>query len=354
MHPRSRWTLPSCWAVAAPLALVACGGAATPAPATTANEAKAEPKAAVATKAPAVSSTASTTDEPKDDGLPPGILLVTAPDAGLNSGRVPVNPTTLDLSALPEAKLPKPLDAKDAPKTLPKGPEPKHIEIEKIDSGWRARGANGSAVYVVLKEKLGRIQIGTIDPNRNATDRVYRTCGDRYYENPMLTPARWQTLSLDGDKVKLTVVDAWFDAKSCQASIAKTTTIEPKPLLGTMLLAYRRSCDDCGPGGRVVFIAPPLSQVAASGLGGDSTVSHGAFTIVELPLRRGGAASFTGQVSSHQMKTWNETLRGDVEAESDDVMKSMGQGDLVLGAEIQQAVSDPKPIAITYATLFAQ
>lgn len=281
----------------------------------------------------------------KDEGLPPGVIrLARADRSDPGGGRLRVAPAPLDVASLPLFEVPEPLDAEGAPTALPESDGEPTLKIEKIDSGWRARGAEGSAVYVVLDAELGRLQIGAIAPDRNATDRVYRTCGDRYYQQTTLTPARWQTLTRDGDDTKLTVVDAWFDARSCKASVVRRTEIVPEPVLGFMLYAFRSSCDSCGAGERVTFVAPPLSQVAADGLGGEASVSHGSFSIVELPLRRGGAASFTGQVPAHALTTWAKALGVD---EPD-------QADVVMGAELQHAVGDDRPMGIAYATLMTR
>lgn len=290
--------------------------------------------------------TSSTSQEPAehaDHGLPPGVIRLSHDD-GDDLNRVRVAPTSLELAALPSVDVPEPLDAKDAPERLPPSKATPRLKIEKIDSGWRARGAEGSAVYVVLDAPLGRIQIGAIAPDRNATDRVYRTCGDRYYSKATLTPARWQTLTREGGVTKLTIVDAWFDAQSCEASVVRETEVAPKPVLGYMLYGFRSPCTSCGAGERVTFIAPPLGQVAADGVGGKATVSHGSFTLVELPLRRGGAASFTGQAAAHAMKTWAEALDVD-NATAVDVM---------MGAELQQAVGDDQPVGIAYGTILSR
>jgi len=347
---RPATTLIPLTAAALALGLTACGGAhpRAAAPSTQAPKASAPAEAATAeveVKKVATTKGAAASTRPHDDHLPPGVLRLDPEDRrDPNAGRVRVAPASLELSSLPIVEVPGPLEPEDAPDALPPSKGEVNLKIEKIDSGWRARGAEGSAVYVVLDDQLGRLQIGAIAPDRNATDRVYRTCGDRYYQKATLTPARWQTLTRKGGVTKLTIVDAWFDARSCEASVVRTTQVSPKPLLGYMLYGYRSPCTSCGAGERVTFIAPPLGQVAADGIGGKATVSHGSFTLVELPLRRGGAASFTGQVPAHAMKTWAEALGVD-EATT---------GDVLMGAELQQAVGDERPVGIAYATLLAR
>ena len=324
------------------LGVVACGGAppstkTAKTPQTVAPEEPSPPAAPSAKTPPATKRT--------NDDLPPGVVRLGPEDRDdAVAGRTRVTPATLEVASLPRVEIPEPLDAEDAPDELPTSKAKPNLRIETIDSGWRARGVEGSAVYVVLEAKLGRIQIGAIAPDRNATDRVYRTCGDRYYNKATLTPARWQTLTREEGVTKLTIVDAWFDARSCEASVVRETTVVPKPVLGYMLYGFRSPCTSCSAGERVTFIAPPLGQVAADGVGGKAQVSHGSFTLVELPLRRGGAASFTGQAPAHAMKTWAEAL---------DIDNGTGF-DVLLGAELQQAVGDPQPIGIAYGTILSR
>jgi hypothetical protein len=326
--------------------LMACSSTPTPqAPSSAKTSAKKtsakQTKANKKTKKKTKKNTKVATLDIDKSNLPAGVISVDFKSRRANT-RVPVKPAALNLEDVPLVVLPKPLKREKAPKTLPPSRGDSALEVEKIDSGWRARGTHGDAVYVVLGEKLGRLQIGTIADDRNASERVYRTCGERYYNRPMLTPARWQTLTVNDDgEVEYKIVDAWFDAKSCKASVVRETVVKPKPVLGTLLFAFRATCEECLPKETINFLAPPLGQVSANGVGGKASTSQGSFTLVRLPLRRGGAASFTGQVQSQALTRWVEALGG----------KNMGKSDVVMGAEIQHAVADTAPIAITYATL---
>lgn len=270
--------------------------------------------------------------------LPPGVTVAArSPD----NRRTPVEPTALDLAALPVAAIPKPLEHTHAPKKLPPSQPRDDLRIEPIDTGYRSRSQPVSAVYVVVDAKMARLQIGTVASDRNASDRVYRTCSDKYYSQPVLTPARWETLTIDeAGTAEYRVVDAWFDAQSCEAAVVKETVIHPKPVLGGLMFAFQSKCDECFPRHAVTFLAPALTQLAAGGVGGKAQASHGKFSIVELPVRRGGAASFTGTAPAHALKPWLEsTTWRTIDA------------DVMIGAEITQAVPDRAPQAIAYATL---
>ena len=174
------------WSAAVLLTALVSGCAATPPSAAAPHAEPAAPKAPAKTPAKGSSRVATITPT-----LEPQAVYEQTRD---ETGRVAVSPTAVDLAAMPVVALPEPLKADEAPSALPPSKGEPGLEIEKIDSGWRARGTEGNAVYVVIEEPLARLQIGTVAPNRSATSRVYRTCGDHYYEKPMLTPARWETV----------------------------------------------------------------------------------------------------------------------------------------------------------------
>jgi hypothetical protein len=267
--------------------------------------------------------------------LPPGILIT---DNRNRDRQTPVRPAAMDLSSLPLGAIPKPLDQKDAPKVLPANRGSRDLKTEAIESGSRSRSA---AVYVVLDAKMGRLQIGTVSHELAASDRVYRTCGEKFYTRPFLTPARWETLTVNAKGVaEYRIVDAWFDAQTCETSTVRTTVIRPKPVLGGLMYAFQNNCEDCFPRKAVTFLTPTLTQLAATGVGGKAYATHGThFSIVSLPIQRGGAASFTGTAAAHSLKPWLEALK-----------QTAPNADATMGAEITQAVPDVMPSAITYAT----
>ena len=273
-------------------------------------------------------------DEAKRD-LPPGIVII----SNRPEERLSVKPTTLDIASLPIADIPKPLEHKNAPRHLPNTKTTKDLRIEKIETGYRRNASQSNAVYVVVNSKLARLQIGSVGNARSASDRVYRTCGEKYYARPLLTPARWEILKLSGPRAEYRVVDAWFDAKSCTASVVKATVIRPQPVLGGLMFAFRNQCDDCIERDTVTFVGPFLNDVSASGVGGAAAASHGSFSLLTLPLKRGGSASFVGTARTHSLKSWLEALNYTVPV-----------ADVTMGVEVSHAVSDQQPRAITYAT----
>jgi hypothetical protein len=274
--------------------------------------------------------------------------------------RVPVQPAEMDLDSLPSYAVPEPLAYNKAPAALPASLFKAPLRNEKIDPGY-GYGGYGTAVYVILEAKLGRLQIGSVAENSNAADRVYRTCGESYYTQPALTPARWETLTMGSDgKPEYRIVDAWFDAKSCEASVVSETVVHPKPVLGGLMYGFQSTCESCPTKHSVTFLSPALSQLAASGLGGTASVSHGSFSIIRLPVRKGGAASFTGMIHSHSLSQWLSPMPKAPEIPSvAEPVQFKGApvpppqpsfSDAHFGIEITQTVNDEAPTAIAYAT----
>jgi hypothetical protein len=296
------------------------------------------------------------------DGKPLPLGIISVPFTF--DQRVPVQPAALELDTLPIYDVPKPLDSTKVPASMPPSLGIPSLRVDHISSGYSSYGGGyDTAVYVVLEAKLGRLQIGAISENQNASDRVYRTCGDKVYSAPLLTPARWETIEQpEGKPVEYHIVDGWFDAMSCLGSIVTRTVIKPKALLGGLMLGYRTRCEDCAIKETVVFITPALSQIGTAGLGGPAVASHGSFSIIKLPIRKGGAASFSGMAMSHSVTAWLAGTGGTLPQVPKNVPSSQKgkpldpatMTDVQMGIEIQQAVVDEHPQAIAYATLLTR
>jgi hypothetical protein len=339
------------------LALAGC--AAAPAKPTTPTPDAAAGKARIHVERGTDLASAGHAEAPDGKALPLGVIR--APFTF--DQRVPVEPAELDLESLPIYELPEALTSAKAPTSMPPSLGVPKLRVDSINSGWHSYGGYDSAVYVVLEAKLGRLQIGSIAENQNASDRVYRTCGEKVYSSPLLAPARWETIErAEGGAVEYHIVDAWFDAMSCLASIMRETRLAPKPLLGGLMMAYRTRCDTCAVREQVVFIAPALTQIGTAGLGGPAVASHGSFSVVKLPLRRGGAASFSGMVMAHSLRPWLDATGGKLPEVPSKVVAQpsstqppvQNMTDVHMGIEIQHAVVDEEPQAIAYATLLSR
>jgi hypothetical protein len=286
-----------------------------------------------------------------------------------------VEPAEVSLAKLPMAHIPAPLHTRDAPRSAASDPRATRLVVENVQQGWRANQNNGGAAYVKVDAPLGRIQVGNIGFDRSASNRVYRTCGVDRYTRATLTAARWSLLERDVDgAVVYRIFDGWFDSQTCTGSVVHETVIHPTPLVGGLLYAFRSPCDDAETnepptpqrravtraGGKarkiakaeckgelVTILAPALSNVGATGLGGEARSSHGAFTVAQLPVRRGGAAAFTGELASHTLASWIEALAIDTQVSGEELRRSTA----VVGIELAHTVSDAQPLAIAYASI---
>jgi hypothetical protein len=284
---------------------------------------------------------------PGGEQRPDGVLIYQVNPNERQPVRVPVRPVAFDVASLPLIKFPKALDQASAPKELPKSEGASGLRIEPV-GGWAAAGSGrAQAVYVIVDAPMGRLQIGgNFDERNHNSDRVYRTCGEQYFTQPVLLPARWTTLNRNskGEAV-LKISDGWFEAKACEASLVRSVEVRPKALLGGMAFAFRLACEPepkkpCPPGEQVVVLAPALSSGEAASVTGDAVATHGNYTQVLLPLRRGNAASFVGEVQQHQLTAWFASTTNET-----------SPGSAVFGIEISHAVSDDAPQAIAYATV---
>ncbi len=255
----------------------------------------------------------------------------------LNGPLPPALTTELALPSLPEATPPAPLAAKYIPTTLPLGIKPHNLTIEAFDT--RTRGGEGRPVYVSAPGPLARVQISYVERRQHAGNRVYRSCGEEMFHQPFVSPMRWETLAVNAKGVvEYRIHDGWFESRSCKASLVRETVIQPQPLLGGLLYAFRTRCDDCPARETITVLAPSTLETQVAGVGGTATAAQGSFAIIELPVRRGGATSFAANLSPYALISWNSALATELPPTH-----------ARLGIEISQTVADPSPIAIAFA-----
>jgi hypothetical protein len=377
--------------------LAGCAGPNTPAPTAPAHaSAPTPPPAAALATSAATSARAASPDAPRQGFFrnrqrdarqrdpflsAPGVTVINGSGDAEGATRRRVDPAAISLASLPVARIPAALLARDAPPSLPVGKQETRLAIEDVQQGWRANRPDGGAAYVKVDAPLGRLQIGSIGFDRSAGSRVYRTCGMQRHTHATLAPARWSVLERDSTgHVIYRLFDGWFDSQTCTGSVVRETVIHPTPLVGGLLYAFRSPCEDAHEddastpqaanlrlgkmfaipanhrvtgskatcqGEIVTVLSPALSNVGASGIGSPARTSHGTFTIAQLPIMHGGAASFTGELASHTLASWFASLAVPTRATSDALKRSTA----VVGVEIAHTVSDPEPLAIAYASI---
>jgi hypothetical protein len=348
------------------------------------------PPAATASKPPAAKATAKVTvtttskEDPeaallaklKDDQ--PRAAILTFSDArrrGNLAPRTQVEPEAFRIKDLPLVDIPEPLSASKAPRELPAGEEAKELFIDWRGVEASRVGSTWTTVRVSLQgEPLGRVKIGGNEAAVSGKDGkgggggVYVTCGggERSPGAAVIAPARWETLTLGGDKRRsavYTVVDGWFDARTCKAVVVRRTVVQPRPLPGGVLFGFRDECaqptappepssaksksgtdeptatsDKCA-GMSITLLGPRLSHVVANAVGGDVRTALGSFSRVTIPLRRGGGGSLVERVPADALRDWLGPASS-----------SLPTGDLTLGVEVVQTVDDPEPIAVSYVS----
>jgi hypothetical protein len=269
--------------------------------------------------------------------------------------RALVSPEPFRIADLPQGVVPEMLPVNqpaDVTTSSDAGPE-LLVDWAALSSEAKLiRAQNGyTSVRVTLhNQALGRIRIGgregavTLD----GAGGVYVTCGGEYRGRTMISPARWEWLSMEQGTMRLHIVNAWFDTQTCKASVVTRTEVSARALPGGLLYAFRE-CE--GPTSEtlaqalpckrefVTFLGPRAQQVVASGVGGEARTAIGGFSRVSLPLRRGGGGSFMGRVDAPTLRNWL-TATGS---------QSALQGEMVVGAEVVQGIDDPEPLAVAYS-----
>lgn len=361
----------------APLLLVACGGAATTRPA-------GSPKPPAASKSTTTQASVSVTPEQRADRAEKKLLQNLAQQSSPSTPeiftfsksrrdgsvqRTQVEPISFRVGDLPLATLPEQLSAATAPSGLPSGNDPSELYLD-----WRgtdpikARGT-WTTVRISLKDAtLGRIRIGSNEAPvaAGAAGGVYVTCGGEVTNSrPMISPARWETLTAGASgAARYTVVDGWFDARTCKAVEVRRTSVEARSLAGGLLYGFREACPSpasvsphtptivppsasaattsssaCS-GEALTLLGPRLQHVVATGVGGDAKTMLGSFSRVTLPLRRGGGGSLVERIAASSLREWCDASGS----------RASFSRDVLLGVEVVQAVDDPEPIAVSYVS----
>jgi hypothetical protein len=246
------------------------------------------------------------------------------------------------LSDLPVLQELEPLLYKNAPKGLPPASRSPLLLKATNARAWGVRSIGPRSVYVRVKGNgLSRLQLGSPSSARGGSERVYRRCGTNQHTRGSLTPARWDTFELrDGAEPSYSISNAWFEGVSCNASVVQRVEVKPATIVEGLLYAFVTACRDCGGKRRLSLLMPPASDAAIDAVGGSATTTHGAFTVVHMPLRRGGAGAFTATLRKHAVGSWARKLG--VEAAAGEHVR--------IGMDVVHAVGDDKPTAIAYAS----
>ena len=287
----------------------------------------------------------------------PGITRQLA--AMIDGSRTQITPFPIDLSSLPQAALPAPLDAKTAAK----------LDRSKLaaEANLTVKPAEGySRNYMVTfsftdpsKVSYGRVKVtGTYGQNEGwfgygygPSMTVYQTCGRA--GDPV--PLHWETVKLEADKLIYTVSEGVLDRLNCTVLRYKSATATAKPLLPKGILFGFRSCEEtCSDGEELTLIFPRSNASAAGALGGGAERSVGSFSRVSFPILRGGGGAFMARVTKRDVVDWqlagglNATDKAATVIDEQTRLSSLFLTTFQLGVEVSQTRDDEAPIALAY------
>lgn len=252
-----------------------------------------------------------------------------------------VAPATFDVAALPLGKLltPPPHQAKKEASDVPAT----ELVIEDTPPGWSSPGYR--SVFVSVKNaSLGSVRAGWSEGRFGPGQRgASVTCTKLGQTHNRYVPLSWTSFEKrPGGGLALVSAVGVFDVIECEGFVRERTTITLTPLPHGVFFAFREACDDCGGGQRVVLVGPPLVGAQASAQGGDAnTSSLGSHSVTRLTLRKGGSAAVQARVLAGTIDTWRTQVSPTVPPLT---------GELLVGVDLVQGVSDPTPEAVVYAT----
>jgi hypothetical protein len=273
------------------------------------------------------------------------------------AGRRKVNVTPFRIADLALAEIPEAMPQSAAPSELPDGlgtPELVLEEEKAPGAPWASgllfpRKTPGMAAKTSISMRahlrnhaFGWIWLGAWQGvSGSETDDVPVTCGGPSWEGSVhVTPARWVFLETGaGGGVHYTVVNAWFDFRSCRAAVVARVTVELTPIAGGALYAFRRQCA-CDSGEALTVLGPPATGGTETTTAGDQWNVGAGFLHIILPIQRGGGGSAVAHLAPGSLAAWVKATGHSLPADQD----------LVAGVEIAQAVGDPEPVAVAYVS----
>lgn len=151
------------------------------------------------------------------------------------------------------------------------------------------------------------------------------------------TPIEWDTLTfLPSGRALYTVHVGMVDAK-CRVLEARAQSVELAPLVAGAAFAVRRCDGLCQPTTPLTVLTPALVDVRVDELGTPLLVGPGPLSSVDLPVRRGSAASLDAAIDRAALRT----LFG---APSEGPAKTRGR----LGIDVSQSATEPSAVVVAY------
>lgn len=248
-----------------------------------------------------------------------------------------VSAKPFQVASLPLADVPPPLGEDVAPRALPPGETPAELIVDPYG------GTRYDLRLNLAARAVGQIRLGSVSSTSSNGLRV--RCG---IHRSKMVPARWASLSPTPaprdapagtpGAARYVVVDGWFDAKTCRATVWRRTSIDLAALPGRVFYGFRSCGDSCEESESLTLLGPAMLEVTASTSGRVATSNELPFGVITLELERGGASWVNARIATDALRTW-----------FGDKPPSWVTGhDLGAGVEIAQTVEDMEPTALAF------
>jgi hypothetical protein len=248
-----------------------------------------------------------------------------------------VSAKPFQIASIPLADVPPPLLEADAPRTLPPGEVPSELIVAHHAGKLYDLRLNLAA------RTVGQIRLGSV--NSTSSNGLRVRCG---IHRGTMVPARWASLSPTPaprdapagtpDAARYVVVDGWFDAGTCRATVWRRTSIDLTALPGRVFYGFRSCGDSCEESESLTLLGPAMLEVTASTSGRVATSNQLPFGVITLELERGGASWVNARIATDELRTWFGNKP-----------PSWVTGrDLAAGVEIAQTVEDMEPTALAF------
>jgi hypothetical protein len=232
----------------------------------------------------------------------------------------------LDIESIPVVTVPAPL------RGPPRGraAQPRATEIDVTHDASSPEDARELRLKLA-PQSIGALTVeGTTEGSSNA---LTINCGP----NGPTVPARWRVLERGSGGIRYTITDAWFDAATCSATVARRTVIPVEEILVGLLFAFRECYSSCGER-QVLHFVGPANTVDTTDSDRVALEVMPPFLEVRMTLDGPIAASFIAGMGWSGMEAWFGHPPGWATFDSC----------ILFGVDVSQTLVEDAPVGIAY------
>jgi len=181
--------------------------------------------------------------------------------------------------------------------------------------------------------KLGPHTLGAITQNASSGAELYVSC-----DVSQPGEIEWETLTLRPDGGATYRVGRGERGDSCAVRGSETAVADALPVVPSLVYAVRRCHGACTANDPLTILMPALQAAEADELGRALLIRRAGLVRVDLPMRKGAAASFDGVIDGSSLTA---LLGRSGSWSSPNTL-------LTVGVDISQSASEDTPIAIAY------